>query len=94
MKYLITIITLLYLFFPVSGIAGEQRVELKIDKMTCSLCTIAVKKSLSNIKGIKNIKVSFKDKKAWFIVDDSITDEVLKSAVKKVGYEVRAINRK
>lgn len=62
--------------------------------MTCKLCTLAVKKSLSKIDDIKDIKVSYKDKKAWCIIDDSITDEVLTKAVENAGaYKVQSIHR-
>ncbi|NOX32418.1 MAG: heavy-metal-associated domain-containing protein [Deltaproteobacteria bacterium] len=94
MKHLLIIIVLMLAMIPVHTIAAEQKVELEITGMTCSLCTVAVKKSLSKIDGITDIKVSYKDEKAWFVADDSITDEVLIKAIKKAGgYKVQSIHR-
>jgi copper chaperone CopZ len=31
--------------------------------MTCSLCTLAVKKSLSAVEGVNNVDVSYKKKR-------------------------------
>lgn len=94
MKHLLFIFTLMLVMIPAQGIATEQKVELEITGMTCSLCTVAVKKSLSKIDGIKDIKVSYKDEKAWCVADDSITDEVLIKAVEKAGaYKVQSILR-
>jgi mercuric ion binding protein len=82
------------IMFPAHAIAAEQKVEIEITGMTCSLCTVAVKKSLSEINGIKDIKVSYQDERAIFLTDDSISDKVLTEAVEKAGaYKVRSIHR-
>jgi len=94
MKHLILILVLLMIMFPVHAIAAEQKVEIEITGMTCSLCTVAVKKSLSEINGIKDIKVSYQDERAIFFTDDSISDKVLTEAVEKAGvYKVQSIRR-
>lgn len=94
MKRLIIIAFLLLIVFPVHAMAEEQKVEIEIKGMTCTLCSLAVKKSLKKIDGVKDIEVSFKDGKAWCITDDSITDEVLTKAVEKAGaYKVQSIRR-
>ena len=94
MKHLILILVWLMIMFPAHGIAAEQKVEIEITGMTCSLCTVAVKKSLSEINGIKDIKVSYQDERAIFFTDDSISDKVLTEAVEKAGvYKVQSIRR-
>ena len=94
MKHLILIFVLLLIMFPVHAIAADQKVEIEITGMICSLCTVAVKKSLSKIDGIKEIRVSYNDEKAWCVADDSISDEVLTEAVAKAGaYKVQSIHR-
>ena len=94
MKHLILILVWLMIIFPAHGIAAEQKVEIEITGMTCSLCTVAVKKSLSEINGIKDIKVSYQDERAIFVADDSMSDEVLTEAVEKAGvYKVQSIRR-
>jgi mercuric ion binding protein len=65
--------------------AAQQKVVMEIEGMTCELCTVAVKKSLSDFKGVAEVKVSYPDKKAWLIVTDSITDRMLEDAVQRSG---------
>lgn len=73
--------------------AAEQKVVMEINGMTCSLCTFAVKKSLSGINGVNDVKVSYKKKKAWLIADDSVTDFTLAEAVQKAGYKGKVVER-
>ena len=74
--------------------AAEQNVIMEIKGLTCPLCPIAVKKALSNVEGVRNVKVSLDDEKAWLIVQDSVTDGTLSDAVKKAGsYKGRVIQR-
>ncbi len=41
------------------------------------------------------MKVSFKEKKAWLTVDDSVTDDALVEVVSKAGsYKGKVIDRK
>ncbi len=74
--------------------AAEQNVIIEIEGLTCPLCTIAVKKALSKVEGVRDITVSLDDGKAWLIVQDSVTDETLSDAIKKAGsYKGRVIQR-
>ncbi len=74
---------------------AAQQVVMDIKGMTCDLCPIAIKKSLERVTGIKSVKVSFEDKKAWLIVDDAVTDKTLEEAVRKAGeYTGKVIERK
>ena len=94
MKHFLIIFILMLAMIPIHGIAAEQKVELEIKGMTCSLCTVAVKKALSKVDGIKDINVSFKNGKAWCVADDSVADEFLIKAVEKAGaFKVQSIHR-
>lgn len=73
--------------------AAEQKVVMEIKGMTCSLCTFAVKKSLSGIRGVDDVKVSYQEKKAWLTADDSVTDSTLAEAVQKAGYSGKVVER-
>ncbi len=75
------------------GSAAEQKVVMEIKGMTCSLCTFAVKKSLSGIRGVDDVKVSYQEKKAWLTSDDSVTDFTLVEAVQNAGYKGKVIER-
>lgn len=74
---------------------AAQQVVMDIKGMTCELCPVAIKKSLEKVTGVKNVKVSFEDKKARLTVDDAVTDKTLEEAVRKVGaYTGKVVERK
>jgi len=87
---------LVTMFFVMPAYAGtDQQVVMEIKGMTCELCTIAVKRALTGVQGVKTVKVSFDEKKAWIVVDKSVTDESLIKAVRKAGeYEGKVVERK
>ncbi|MDA8079047.1 MAG: heavy metal-associated domain-containing protein [Nitrospiraceae bacterium] len=75
--------------------AAERQVVIEIEGMTCELCPVAIKKSMEGIKGVKTVKVSFEDKKAWVTAEETITDDMLLTAVQKTGpYTGKVIERK
>jgi mercuric ion binding protein len=75
--------------------AAEQSVVMDIEGMTCPLCPIAVKKSLSGVDGVKEVEVSLEEKKAWLTVEESVTDETFVDAVKKAGsFKGKVVERK
>jgi copper chaperone CopZ len=93
-KYLILLITLLLLLLSLNAVAERQKVVMEIKGVTCDLCTLAVKKSLSGIDGVKDAKVSYKEKKAWLTVNESIADETLVNAVQNAGpYSGKVVER-
>lgn len=96
MKKLLTLYTIITLFLVTAVAAGtDQNVVMEIKGMTCEVCTIAVKKSLTDVQGVKSVKVSFGEKTAWIVVDKSVTDDMLSDAVRKAGdYEGKIIERK
>ena len=72
---------------------SQHKVVMSIEGMTCKLCTVAVKKSLSKVEGVHTVEVSLKEKKAWLTIDESVTDETLVKAVQKAGYKGKVIKR-
>jgi len=96
-KLLIIIISLLLVsaVYAASFSASRQNVEMKIEGMSCPLCPLAVKRSLSRVKGVKNVEVSYDEQKALLSADESTSDEALIKAVEKAGpYSVTSIERK
>ncbi|NOZ69795.1 MAG: heavy-metal-associated domain-containing protein [Deferribacteres bacterium] len=67
--------------------AAERSVVMDIEGMSTELCPIAVKKSLTQIKGVRDVEVSRKDNKARVIVDDSVAEKTLIEAVEKAGVQ-------
>jgi mercuric ion binding protein len=95
MKKILPVALVLFLGAVAFAEAAEQAVVMKIEGMTCELCAIAIKKSLKGVPGVRNVKVSYAEKKAWVTVDKSVTDDALIDAVRKAGeYEGKVIERK
>ncbi|MBW2392546.1 MAG: hypothetical protein DRG34_06615 [Deltaproteobacteria bacterium] len=53
-----------------------------------------MKKSLSGVQGVEDVKVSYKEKKAQLTADESVTDAALIEAVQKAGpYKGKVVDR-
>jgi len=64
-----------------------ERVILKIENMTCATCTIAVKKSLAALAGVKNVIVTFQPPEAIVVFDSQqVSIEKLTQATTNAGY--------
>jgi copper-(or silver)-translocating P-type ATPase len=74
----------------------QRRVEsmnktVKIEGMSCSHCTSAVKKVLSALDGVTAVDVSLDDKQAVVEMSAEVADDVLRAAVVDEGFEVTGI---
>jgi mercuric ion binding protein len=80
---------------PSTILAAEERVVIDIQDMTCSLCSVAVRKSLADTEGVSEVNISFKEKRGYLIVEESVTDDELLQAIMKAGsYKGKIIERK
>lgn len=68
-----------------------KKVKLSISGMHCASCASNVQKSLMKVKGVKSANANVIMKKGYAEVEDNVTEEDLKKAVKRVGYELNAI---
>jgi mercuric ion binding protein len=70
-----------------SAFAGEQTVTLQVDGMTCAACPYIVKQTLTDVEGVRSVDVSFADKSAVIIYDDSKTEvAALTDATTAMGF--------
>jgi mercuric ion binding protein len=73
-----------------SAHAGEQRVTLAVDNMTCALCPPIVKKSLARVPGVATAEVSGEKGTATVVFDDEKTTlAALIAATTNAGYPSR-----
>lgn len=49
--------------------AGSQTAVLDVQNLTCSLCSVTVKKTLQNVPGVEDAKVNFDHKTATIKFD-------------------------
>jgi periplasmic mercuric ion binding protein len=67
--------------------AAETTITLAVQNMDCANCPFIVKKSLESVSGIAKVTVSYKDKTAVVIYDDSTADvTTLTAATTNAGY--------
>ena len=69
------------------GYAATRTATLNVSGMDCAACPITVKKALSRVDGVSDVKVSFKKRQATVTFDDSTTSiESLTRATIDAGY--------
>ena len=76
------------IFLPgATALAAERTVTLAVQNMYCSSCPYIVKKALTAVPGVDNVKVSLEKKTAVVTFDDAKTNiEALTSATANSGY--------
>ncbi len=71
----------------------NQKVSLKIDDMVCESCEKIIEKKLSQVNGIKHVRVSYADGTAKMTIDsDKVSSDQIISMVKEVGYTAKEEN--
>jgi mercuric ion binding protein len=70
-----------------AAFAGEKTITLAVNNMDCVACPSIVKGSLEAVPGVAKVGVSFKDKTATVVYDDTKADvNQLTSATTNAGY--------
>ena len=72
------------------AMAAVQTVTLDVAGMTCSSCPITVKKALTKVDGVQQVKTSFEKKEAVVTFDDTKTSvEKLSLATANAGFPAK-----
>lgn len=66
-----------------------QKIELKIDGMSCSHCVARVEKALAEVSGVTLVEVSL-EPGAAAVTGDGVSLDDLVAAVDRVGYTASA----
>jgi mercuric ion binding protein len=85
---------ILSLCLPLFLVCAEKTATIKIEGMTCPLCTTAIKKSLKKVKGVRKAKVKLNTEMATVHYDENVTETALLDAIKKTGYKGTIISVK
>jgi len=65
----------------------QQTVMLKLENMTCSMCTVTIKKALQNVEGVQKVAVDYDAKTAVVTFDSHKTNSAaLIKATTDAGY--------
>ena len=62
--------------------------KFAVEGMTCNHCVHHVTVALSEVEGVKDVKVSLAEKSALVNFDDSVSFETLRAAVEEAGYKL------
>ncbi|MEW6319807.1 MAG: mercury resistance system periplasmic binding protein MerP [Acidobacteriota bacterium] len=67
--------------------AGTKTVTLAVSGMTCATCPIVVKKALTKVEGVTEVRVSLEEREATVTFDDAKTTvEALTTATTNAGF--------
>ncbi len=69
-----------------------KKAILNIEGMHCASCASHVEKSLSKIKGVKNVNVNVIMGKAFVDSENNVTETQMRDAVEDAGYTTKEIN--
>ena len=84
---LLAIVTVVGFGTTLSVFAADQTVSMSIEKMTCALCPVTVRKAIERVDGVQKVKVNFDTKIAVVTFDDSKTTAAdVAQASTDVGY--------
>ena len=68
--------------------ADNVSVEVSIEGMSCMACVAKVKKTLSDLSGINEVKVSLENKSATIQYNpDNISLDKIKQSIDEIGYK-------
>lgn len=84
---LLAILSVVGLGIATAAFSAEQTVSMDVDKMTCALCPITIRKAMELVDGVQTVEVNFKSKKATVVFDDSKTSaSEIAQASTDIGY--------
>ena len=76
---------------PIEKEEVNMTVTMKIQGMMCPHCEARVRDTLSAIDGVISADVSHSEDRATLVIEDSLSTEVLTSAVEGAGYKVISV---
>ncbi|MGM0533621.1 MAG: heavy-metal-associated domain-containing protein [Campylobacterota bacterium] len=74
--------------------AAGQEVLIKVPKMHCPLCTISIKKAITEVAGVQSASVKLNTKTARVLYNDQTDSKTILEAIKQTGYEGEVVSKK
>ncbi len=75
------------------ALPAVQTVSMNIEKMTCALCPITVRKAMERVDGVQDVEVDFDTKTATVTFDDTKTTAAdVAQASTDVGYPATPVS--
>ncbi len=90
---LCTILLGAYFSVALPAVSAEQTVSLNIERMSCALCPVTVRKAIERIDGVQHVDVDYDTKTATVTFDDSKTTKTdVAQASTDVGYPASVLD--
>lgn len=70
---------------------GSKKQKLIVDGMMCQHCAAHVAEAISNIEGVKSVKVDLPSKTVVVNVDKPLGKEVYEKAIEEAGYRLTEV---
>lgn len=64
---------------------AEKVLVIDVEGMTCKTCPLAVKKAISEVKGVKWVKAYLKNRVAVVITEDGVSEEEVIKSISRAG---------
>jgi copper chaperone CopZ len=74
--------------------AGSNVVVLEVSGMTCTACESEIARELQHEPGVRSVRVSFNEGRAWVALDPAVLGEGLMAAVHRAGYTARVASQR
>ncbi len=75
------------------AISAEQTVSMNIERMSCALCPVTVRKAIERVDGVQHVDVDYDTKTAIVTFDDSNTTTAeIAQASTDVGYPATPVS--
>ncbi len=71
-----------------------KKAFINLKGMDCASDTVEIERSLLKVKGVKSANVNYLVHKGFVNFDNDVTEEKLKTAIKRAGYDVVNIRLK
>ena len=72
--------------------AADATATFAVEKMTCKLCPLTVRKAMEGVAGVVDAKVDYENKTATVTFDDArTTPEEIAKASTEIGYPAKPI---
>ncbi len=81
------------ILFALVVVAQNKQYEMKVDGLSCPICSYGLEKKLKTIDGIENIKIELTTGLVTFSMKQGkiITDDILKKKVTEAGYTFKSM---
>lgn len=71
---------------------GSKKIKtISIEGMSCGHCSKRIEEVLKSLNVVKSVLVSLEDKKAEVTLKKDISNEILKTTIEDIGFEVTNI---